>query len=110
VVIWIRFVAGVNAEERPAAILAAVRRRPPPGARLRRGNSSMGKTGELASYSMCKGMWRGSWFGARPAGTRGSPRQPLMASAGRLGPWKAGMRGARLAVPFYSGSVTTLRR
>jgi hypothetical protein len=70
----------------------------------------VGKTGEPTSYSRCKGMWRGSRLGVRPAGTRSSPRQPLMAPAGGSGRGRQEREELALRCLFYSGSVPTLLR
>jgi hypothetical protein len=92
--------AGVDAEERPAVVLAKVRRWRPPGDRLRRGGGSVGKVSKSVSYSRCKGRWRGPRLVMRPVRTWGSPRQPLMAPVEWLGPWNG--RHARMPhdVPF----------
>jgi hypothetical protein len=64
--------------------------------------------GGSRSYCRCKGRWRRARLGLRPAGTRSSPRQPLMAPAGGSGRGRWAREELALWRLLYSGSVPTL--
>jgi hypothetical protein len=56
------------------------------------------------SYSRCKRRWGVCRLGMRSVGTWGSPQQPLMASAGWLGPWN----GRRARMPYGAPFIEAL--